>query len=115
MVGQTVRPGTWLVDLIPGCTYCLHLLFSASHCVLVRHLPSWLPFQKYGRLGKAQIYRFVTRPFEYVKKQIVKSYSLSYAPQSDDRPILGNRMRPTIFCFRVARGYEEIAVRIVRV
>ena len=43
--------------------------------MLVKHLPSWIPFNKIhetGSLGREQIERLITRPFEHVLQERAK-------------------------------------------
>ncbi|EMD36399.1 hypothetical protein CERSUDRAFT_84543 [Gelatoporia subvermispora B] len=57
LISRTTLPGAHLVDLLPS----------------LQHIPEWAPggsFHKEARRGFWQIYNFVTRPFEHVKKQM---------------------------------------------
>ncbi|OJA16744.1 hypothetical protein AZE42_09320 [Rhizopogon vesiculosus] len=59
MIGKATVPGAFLVDLVPR----------------LKHLPSWIPFNKIhetGSLGREQIERLITRPFEHVLQERVK-------------------------------------------
>lgn len=55
MVSEGTVPGAFLCDLIPA----------------MKHLPSWLPFQKKARIGRAMIDKLVDRPFEHVQEEMV--------------------------------------------
>ncbi|KAJ7223154.1 cytochrome P450 [Mycena pura] len=57
MIGKATVPGAYLADLIPICK-------------LLKHLPSWFPFHKEARLGRAMIDEFVTKPYEHVKHDL---------------------------------------------
>ena len=39
---------------------------------VVKHLPSWLPFQKEAQKGREMIERLVSKPFEHVKREMVR-------------------------------------------
>ncbi|KAH9918271.1 cytochrome P450 [Fomitopsis serialis] len=59
-IGKATLPGAYLVDLIPA----------------LKFIPPWLPFTSFLReaeAGRRQIYDFVTRPFEYVKRHMDNS------------------------------------------
>lgn len=38
----------------------------------VKYLPSWVPFQREARKGKAMIEHMITRPFLHVKDEMVR-------------------------------------------
>ncbi|TFK68106.1 cytochrome P450 [Pluteus cervinus] len=56
MITKATLPGAFLVDLLPW----------------LKHLPSWLPFNRIheiGMAGRKQIYNMVNRPYEHVKQE----------------------------------------------
>ncbi|KAI0919557.1 hypothetical protein AcV5_001591 [Taiwanofungus camphoratus] len=54
MIGRSTVPGAFICDFLP----------------FLKHLPSWVPFQREARKGKEMIERLVTKPFEHVKQQM---------------------------------------------
>lgn len=54
MIGKCTHPGTFLADMFPW----------------MKHLPSWMPFHREAREGKAMIAHLVTKPFEHVKQEM---------------------------------------------
>ncbi|KAH9896527.1 cytochrome P450 [Cubamyces lactineus] len=54
MITKNTVPGAFLCDLLPW----------------MKHLPSWLPFQKEATRGRDMIDTLVTMPFEHVKRDI---------------------------------------------
>ncbi|KAJ6489644.1 cytochrome P450 [Mycena vitilis] len=54
IIGKATVPGAYLADLLP----------------YLKHLPSWLPFQKEAVHGKSMIHELVTEPYEHVKRDM---------------------------------------------
>ncbi|EED82976.1 predicted protein, partial [Postia placenta Mad-698-R] len=57
LVGGSVIPGAYMVDIVP----------------MLRYIPTWLPFVSFHRqaqLGRKLLDDWVTRPFEHVKRQM---------------------------------------------
>ncbi|EED84236.1 predicted protein, partial [Postia placenta Mad-698-R] len=55
VIGKATVPGAYLCDLMP----------------FLKHLPSWVPFQREASTGREMIERLVTKPFEHVKRAMV--------------------------------------------
>ncbi|KAI0764639.1 cytochrome P450 [Fomes fomentarius] len=68
MISKATVPGAFLCDFFPW----------------MKHLPSWLPFQRSARQGKDMIDRLVTKPFEHVNAEMAKGS----APPSLARDLL---------------------------
>ncbi|KAF5370376.1 hypothetical protein D9758_006898 [Tetrapyrgos nigripes] len=54
MIGKATVPGAYLADILP----------------FLKHLPSWIPFQREAAEGKEMIDSFVTKPYEHVKREM---------------------------------------------
>lgn len=39
----------------------------------VKYAPPWVPFKKYAKHGRAMMDQLVNKPFEYVKREMVRS------------------------------------------
>ena len=97
MIGEAVVPGAYMVDLIPACKSGPSSIHQGTHLIVVKSLPRWLPFtsfHKMGDYGRQQIYNFVTRPFEHVKKELVGVIHRS--PSVPYKCNIGRGNRPTI-------------------
>lgn len=83
MITQAAVPGAFLVDMVPLRTSppppppsfpCPHMRF-----IIVKYLPTWVPltqgFRSYGEKGRSMVQELITKPFELVKSQIVRSSS----------------------------------------
>ncbi|OCH93209.1 cytochrome P450 [Obba rivulosa] len=73
LISRTTLPGAHLVDLLPS----------------LQRIPEWAPgggFHAEARRGFWQIYNFVTRPFDHVKKQM----EVGLAPSSFVADLLGD-------------------------
>ena len=46
---------------------------NSADAPAVKHLPSWMPFHRKAREGKAMIEHLVTQPFEHVKQEMVRA------------------------------------------
>lgn len=81
MIGKCTHPGTFLADMFPWSTYhtrtCVGAIVDSRTPLAVKHLPSWMPFHREAREGKAMIAHLVTKPFEHVKQEMVRA-SLSF-------------------------------------
>ncbi|KAK7461271.1 hypothetical protein VKT23_008447 [Stygiomarasmius scandens] len=73
VIGKSTVPGAFLADLLP----------------FLKHLPSWVPFQKEAATGKEMIERLVTLPFEHVKKEMASGS----APESLTQDLLSLEKR----------------------
>lgn len=63
----------------PIVAHSTKMLMSIIQCTTVRYLPRWLygmSFLDDGQAGRKQIDKFVTRPFEHVKRQMVCTVQL---------------------------------------
>ncbi|TFK80436.1 cytochrome P450 [Polyporus arcularius HHB13444] len=70
MISKATVPGAFLCDFFPW----------------MKHLPSWLPFQRTAREGKQMIDELVTRPLEHVKQAMENSS----APRSLTQELLAS-------------------------
>ncbi|KAH9846771.1 cytochrome P450, partial [Lenzites betulinus] len=68
VISEATVPGAFLCDLIP----CM------------KHLPSWMPFHRYARNGRAMIEKLVNKPFE----RVIREMNAGIAPPSLTRDLL---------------------------
>ncbi|EKM49581.1 uncharacterized protein PHACADRAFT_154053 [Phanerochaete carnosa HHB-10118-sp] len=73
VIGNATLPGAFICDLIP----------------ILKHLPSWVPFQKEAKVGREMIERLAARPFEHVKTEM----RAGTAPVSLTRDLLSSEIQ----------------------
>lgn len=78
MINESVWPGAYICDFLPFCE--LFVSFSLLWYLtpaLVKHLPSWVPFQQKAIRGRQMIESTVATPYSRAKREIVSITSIS--------------------------------------
>ncbi|EED79605.1 predicted protein, partial [Postia placenta Mad-698-R] len=72
VISEATVPGAYLCDLMP----------------FLKHLPSWVPFQREASTGREMIERLVSKPYEHVKREM----DAGRAPPSMTQDLLSVRI-----------------------